>query len=344
MEYFHMMTEQKSLRLIAAGDLLIHDACIDSAYDAGTKSYNFKPMFQYVKDIIKSSDIAICNLETTISGKTHNFSGYPEFNAPEELLEAVRDCGFSLISTANNHSVDFGEQGILATIAAIQKNQMRQTGTSDSADPAIRNVIIECRNIKIGINSYTYGTNEHPVPQERKWLINMIDFNLIENDVNYMRDQGAEIIAICLHAGEEYLTMPDKDQIFYVNKLRKLGVDLIFGNHPHIVQPAIEDPEGKSFTIYSIGNLLSNQRDPLRDTGVILDLEITKKNNHLKIAKIQYHPTYVHRWEQNGKFEFRIIPLEKYWELGAELPAFPFKKAREMLDHIRSHLLSPVNT
>lgn len=338
-----MLTIQKPLHLMAAGDLLIHDACIESAFKADKGIYDFRPMFQYVKDIIKTSDIAVCNLETTISGKKHGFSGYPEFNAPEELLSAVKDCGFSLVSTANNHAVDSGESGILSTISAIQKNLMRQIGTSGTPEKSIRNVIVECKGIKFGFNSYTYGTNEHPVSKGREWLINMIDFDLIENDIRFMRENGVEIVVICLHAGEEYLLFPDKDQLSYVRKLRKLGADIILGNHPHIVQPVVEDPNGRAFTIYSIGNFLSNQRDPLRDTGVILDLEIIKKNNLPRISKINYHPTYVHRWECAGRFEFRIIPLDKYREIGMELPDFPFEKAASMLDHIRSHLFVPVN-
>jgi poly-gamma-glutamate capsule biosynthesis protein CapA/YwtB (metallophosphatase superfamily) len=333
-----MTPQKRSIRLIAAGDLLIHDACIQSAYSDADKSYNFKPMFQYVKNCILGSDIAICNLETTISGIDHGYKGYPEFNAPEELLDAVADCGFTIVSTANNHAVDYGENGILATIDAIHKRSLLASGTSNSAEPSSRNIVLDFEFVKVGINSYTYGTNEHPVPPDKKWLINMIDFDLIKSDIANMRTRGADIIVVGLHAGEEYLTMPDRDQVTYVKMLRDLGVDIILGNHPHIVQPSIEDPSGKFFIIYSIGNFLSNQRDQLRDTGVILDIEITETSNKWSIRRVKYHPTYVHRWEQNGKFEFRIIPLDKYQEIGRELPNFPFDKAETMLRHVYNHL------
>ena len=333
-----MTPQRQSIRLTAAGDLLIHDACIRSAYNDADKRYDFKPMFQYVKSYIQGSDIAICNLETTISGIHHGYSGYPEFNAPEELLDAVSDCGFTIVSTANNHAVDYGEKGILATISAIRKRNLLAAGTSDTADPSLRNIILDFDFVKIGVNSYTYGTNEHPVPSDKKWLINMIDFDLIQSDIENMRQRGADIIVTGLHAGEEYLTMPDIDQVTYVKKLRDLGVDIILGNHPHIVQPSIEDPSGKFFIIYSIGNFLSNQREPLRDTGVILDFEISEISDTWKIERIKYHPTYVHRWEQNGRFEFRIIPLEKYQEISDDLPDFPFDKAEAMLMHVQKHL------
>ncbi len=333
-----MTPQKRSIRLIAAGDLLIHDACILSAHNIADKTYDFKPMFQYVKNYIKGADVAICNLETTISGIHHGYKGYPEFNAPEELLDAVVDCGFTIVSTANNHAADYGEAGILATIDAIRKRSLHVAGTSDTADPSVRNIVLDFDFVKLGINSYTYGTNEHPVPSCKKWLINMIDFELIKADIDNMRKRGADIIITGLHAGEEYLTMPDRDQVTYVKKLRDLGSDIILGNHPHIVQPSIEDPSGKFFIIYSIGNFLSNQRDPLRDTGVILDIEISEISGCWKLGRIKYHPTYVHRWEQNGKFEFRIVPLDKYNEIGSELPGFPFNKAEAMLWHVYNHL------
>ena len=333
-----MTLSKKPIHLIAAGDLLIHDAIIQSAGDASGDGYDFKPMFQYVKDLIRNSDIAICNLETTISGKNHGYRGYPEFNAPEELVDAIKECGFTVISTANNHAVDYGEKGICATLDAVRRRGLYGIGTSDSPDPDRRNLILDFGFVKVGLNAYTYGTNEHYVPKDKPWMINMIDFDLFGRDVVNMRRRGAGLIVLGLHAGEEYLTMPDKDQVSYVGKMRDLGVDIILGNHPHIVQPAIEDPEGNFYIIYSIGNLLSNQRQDLCDTGVILDIEIGEKGGRGRIKEVTYHPTYVHRWEEGGKFQYRIVPLEKYKEIGERLPEFPFEKSEMMLRHVYSHV------
>ena len=337
-----MSQNKQVVHLIAAGDLLIHDSCISSAFDSSTGTYNFNPMFNGIKHIIQPADIAICNLETTISGKERGYSGYPRFNAPEELLEAIRRTGFTIACTANNHSVDFGEQGILSTISALKRNHLLHTGTSESADPTQRIIIIDRQNIKIGICSYTYGTNENPVSVERPWLINMIDFDLIESDIQYMRNQGVEIAVVCLHAGEEYLSMPDSTQINYVKKLRNLGVDIILGNHPHIVQPAIIDPDRKKYVIFSIGNLLSNQRDSYKDTGVIIDIEIIKENNSVSFGNITYHPTYVYRWEADGKFNFRVIILEEYLSSGNQLSDFSFENALSKYQYIQRHLNSSV--
>lgn len=337
-----MSKKKQSVHLIAAGDLLIHDACISAAFDSTTKDYNFSPMLSGIKHIIKPADIAICNLETTISGKEKGYSGYPRFNAPEELLDAIRETGFTIVSTANNHSVDFGEQGILSTISALNRNNLRHSGTSKSGNPSERNSIIDIQNIRIGINSYTYGTNENPVPAERSWLINLIDFDLIESDIRYMRDHGVEIVVVCLHAGEEYLTFPDTTQISYINKLRSLGVDIILGNHPHIVQPAIIDSDRKKYTIFSIGNLLSNQRESLRDTGVIVDIEILKENNSVSLGAITYHPTYVYRCEVEGKFHFRVIALDEYLRKGNPLQDLSLEKAESLQQYIQEHLKSPV--
>jgi poly-gamma-glutamate capsule biosynthesis protein CapA/YwtB (metallophosphatase superfamily) len=337
-----MTANPKPIHLVAAGDLLIHDAVIESAQNGPGGSYDFNPMFCYIRDIVKKADIAICNLETTVSGRQHGYHGYPEFNAPEEILDAAQECGFTVISTANNHSVDYGENGILATLQAIRKRGLYGIGTSGSPDPNERNLVLESGGIKIGFNTYTYGTNEHYVPADKPWLINMIDFDLIKRDIENMKQRGADLIALGLHAGEEYLTMPDKDQISYVNKMRGLGADIILGSHPHIVQPAIQDPEGNFFIISSIGNFLSNQREPLRETGVILDIEIHAKGNHGKIGAITFHPIYVHRWEERGKFQYRIVPLDKYKEIGKELPEFPFEKAEAMLRHVYAHLKEKV--
>jgi poly-gamma-glutamate capsule biosynthesis protein CapA/YwtB (metallophosphatase superfamily) len=337
-----MSKKKQVVHLIAAGDLLIHDACIASALNSNKGIYDFKPMLSGIKHIIKPADIAICNLETTISGKENGYSGYPRFNAPEELLEAIHETGFTVASTANNHSVDFGEQGILSTISALERNSLLHTGTSKSNVPSERNLIIDIQNIKIGVNSYTYGTNENPIPVERPWLINLINFDLIESDIKYMRSRGVEIVVVCLHAGEEYLTIPDATQISYVKNLRSLGVDIILGNHPHIVQPAMIDPDRKKYTIFSIGNLLSNQRESFRDTGVIVDIEIIKENNSVSLGTITYHPTYVYRWKENGKFHFRVIALDEYLSKGNQLNDLPFEKAELLRQHIQEHLNSPV--
>lgn len=337
-----MNHSKKVLHLIAAGDILIHDACIESAFNPEKNSYDFFPMFSYIQSIINKADIALCNLETTISGKEKGFSGYPRFNAPESLLKAIRDTGFTIVSTANNHSVDFGEQGILSTIAALKRNGLLYTGTSESADPDIRNIIIESKGLKAGINAYTYGTNENPVPSDRKYLINMIDFDLISSDIANLRNRGADIIVICLHAGEEYLTTPDQAQISYVKQLQNLGADVILGNHPHIVQPALFDSVRNKYCIYSIGNLLSNQRGSMRDTGVLIDIAIEKTDNTFKINTIEYHPTYVHRWEEAGKYQFRVIPLRNYKSIGSELAEFPFEKAEDLLKQIETQLAKSV--
>ncbi len=333
-----MNLSRKTLHLIAAGDILIHDACIESAFNPEKNCYDFFPMFSYIQSIINKADIALCNLETTISGEEKGFSGYPRFNAPESLLKAIRDTGFTVVSTANNHSVDFGEHGILSTISALKRNGLLYSGTSESADPEIRNLIIESKSLKIGINAYTYGTNENPVPSDRKWLINMIDFDLISSDITNLRNRGADVIVICLHAGEEYLTTPDQTQIAYVKQLQKLGVDVILGNHPHIVQPAFFDSTKNKYIIYSIGNLLSNQRGSMRDTGVLIDITIEKTDNAFKVNNIEYHPTYVHRWEEAGKYQFRVIPLRNYKSIGSELPEFPFEKAENLLQQVETQL------
>jgi poly-gamma-glutamate capsule biosynthesis protein CapA/YwtB (metallophosphatase superfamily) len=343
MENLSMPINEKPIHLLAAGDLLIHDAVIQSAHNPSDDSYDFKPMFCYISGIVHNADIAICNLETTISGKQLGYRGYPEFNAPEEILDAAKACGFTVISTANNHSVDYGEIGIRATLEAIRKRALHAIGTSDSPDPDTRNLILDSGNLKIGFNSYTYGTNEHYVPADKPWLINMIDFDLIKTDIDNMRSRGADLIALSLHAGEEYLTMPDKDQVSYVKKMRDLGADLILGSHPHIVQPAIQDPEGNFFVIYSIGNFLSNQREALRDTGVLIDIALQKKGNRCTIDAVTFHPTYVHRWEDQGKFHYRIVPLDRYQEIGKELPDFPFEKAEAMRCHVLAHIRKKVD-
>lgn len=337
-----MPPKQTSFHLIASGDILLHDACIDAAHDEKSNTYDFTPPFAPIRSIIMQGDMSICNLETTISGKEYGYSGYPRFNAPESLLTTLRNTGFNVLTTANNHSVDFGVQGILSTIQAIKRNKLLCTGTSDTSDPSSRNLLFKKNGITLGINAYTYGTNENPVPQDRPWLINMIDFDLITKDIEYMRNKGADLVVICLHAGEEYLTMPDQFQISCIKRLRSLGVDIILGNHSHVVQPVISDPLGKSFIIFSLGNLFSNQRDNFRDAGIILDIEISKKDNSPAITSITFYPTYVHRYNISGKTQYSIIPLEELEMYADKLPDFPVQKARDLYQHIKSQINKPV--
>jgi poly-gamma-glutamate synthesis protein (capsule biosynthesis protein) len=331
-----MIPDDSSIHIAVVGDFLIHDRCIEAALDERNGKYDFNPFFLPIKDIISAADIGICNLETTISGREYGYTGYPNFNAPEEILTALEYCGFNVVCTANNHAADHEEQGILNTLKALRKYQFNICGTSDTSSLSHRNVIIEKKSFKIGINAYTYGINEHPIPTSKPWLVNRLDFDLMKKDIDFMRSNNCELVIICLHAGEEYRLMPDNDQLEYVKRLQDFGVDIILGNHPHVVQPAILNHKKNQYTIYSLGNFYSNQRDDYRDAGLIVDLEIQRKQKTF-LFKVNYIPTYVHRWSQNGKFMYRVVPLDNI-ERYSTLPEFPLQKAEQLKNHILSHL------
>ena len=306
-------TEQEtSARIMANGDLLYHDIVYISAKKAdGT--YDFHENFEYVKPWLKQADLVLGDFEGTVN-KDHYLAGYPLFNAPGEVMDAIKDAGYQVLDLAHNHILDSQIEGVVSTADAIEKAGMTPVGvyTHESRDKAPL-VIKEVNGIKVAILAYSYGFNgiEQSISQE--------DYNryLSDLDEDKMKaeieraEKEADITIIMPQMGVEYQIEPTEEQKKLYHKMIDWGADIIFGGHPHVVEPAetVEKEGDKKLIIYSMGNFISNQRiETMQDVenakwterGVLMDVTIKKKSGKTTIETAQSHPSWVSRTPKGG--------------------------------------------
>ena len=303
------------IKFSCTGDTMVHNTQFKDAYKNGT--YDFSYVFEEIKPYISDADFAIGNLETTFKGDG-NYSGYPMFNSPEILANNLKDVGYDVLTTANNHSLDTGYTGIENTIKVLDSVGIAHTGTFKSIEDHDQNLYIEKDGVKIAIFAYTYGTNGIAIPKGKEYCINIIDNNSILKNIESAKANNADIIIACMHWGVEYNTTPNQSQKDLANLLFENGVDIIIGNHPHVLEPAekrtitLDDGSTKDcFVIYSLGNLVSGQTQTNTRTSIILNLEVSKSNmkQGITIDNIDYIPIYTYT---NPKFQnYKLIDINK---------------------------------
>ncbi|MGH4122784.1 MAG: CapA family protein [Clostridium sp.] len=327
--------EYKVASVIAVGDILIHEDQLKAQFNKDTGEYNFENNFKYVKSHIKSADIALANFETTLAGKKEKYTGFPLFNSPSSIVDAMKDCGFDILSTINNHTIDKGSAGVLKTLEEIQKRKLIALGTRENLQKPSY-LIQEVKGIKLGVISYSFETprkgqdktlNAIKIPSDIVDLLNTFSYEHIEEDlrkikaqIDEMKTKGAEAIIFYIHWGNEYERAPNIHQKRIANALCDYGVDIILGSHPHVVQPikfiTSEKTGKRSLVVYSMGNFISNQQyertnNRYTEDGIIVNIQIKKSNlsNNITISGVSYIPTWVHRYTENNKFVYEVLPL-----------------------------------
>lgn len=282
----------------------------------GKDSFDFTTVYRKVQKYLSSSDFTFGNLETVTAGKENGgYTGYPFFNTPASYITVLRDFGFDLLVTANNHSLDRSEKGILKTIDEINSRNLKYVGTYKSQRDRDSIRIFNIKGIKIAILAYSYGTNGNPIPKGKSYLINLIDYDLIQKDISKARSNGAELVLVHFHFGEEYKREPVQFQKEVVNKTIELGADIIIGGHPHVLQPVnfYKTKNAKldsGFVAYSMGNFFSNQQKRYTDAGMILTIKIKKDftKNNIEITEVNYIPTWVFKGSTSNGKEYVIMP------------------------------------
>lgn len=310
-------------RLLAVGDIMMHIPQTRSGYDAETGTYNFDSFFAEVKPILSAGDWVFGNLETPLAGEDLGYSGYPLFNAPPELADALKNAGFQVLSTANNHSLDRKETGVLRTLENLRARGLVPVGTAASPEEA-ETIVIETRNgIALAFLAYTYGTNGIPLPQDKPYLVSLIDETRMTEQIRKARELGADAVAVSMHFGQEYQSRPNEEQKRLAELLVRAGADIVLGSHPHVLQPyemiEVMNDAGelrKGVVIYSMGNFISNQdrtrnHNKPTEVGVIFEVEIRKRfpDGDVAIAGTRTIPTYVHKYQEDGKLKYRVLPL-----------------------------------
>lgn len=242
---------------------MCHTTNFNGAYDSKTNTYDFKPAFANIAKYITKADIAIGNLETTFAGKDRGYTGYPTFNSPDELGEAIKSIGIDVLSTANNHSLDKGYSGLVSTLDKLDELGIEHTGTARSIEEQNDVLVKEVNGIKIAFIAFTYGTNGIPVPVGKGYSINLIENeDLILNQIKTAREKKVDIICASMHWGVEYAQKQNEDQEDLANYLFRHGVDIIIGNHAHVVEPmerktiTMDDGSKKEvFVVYALRKL-----------------------------------------------------------------------------------------
>ena len=332
----------------AMGDLLMHKPIFDdlTQYNAAVQkadgSYDFTSVFQYLTDYTVPLDYMVANLEVTLCGEDNGYAygGYPLFNCPDELVDGVKNAGFDMLLTANNHSYDTNMVGFLRTLEVVRGKGLETLGTYASADET-KWTIAEVNGIKIGMLCYTWasGVTEDGRPSlngnkaiEEAGLCNYFYgqnlpafYSEVEQYLKEMKDAGAEATILFIHWGQEYILSPNTEQQTIAQKMCDLGIDVIIGGHPHVIQPvellsSTSDPEHKTVCLYSTGNAVSNQRlgtlksinTAHTEDGILFSVTFEKySDGTVYLAGINAIPTWVNMHKnENGKTEYNILPLD----------------------------------
>lgn len=303
-----------TVHLISVGDNLMHDTIIDAGLKADG-SYNFDNLYSNVKNVIKDSDIAVINQETILGGSEFEYSGYPMFNSPWEVGEAAINAGFNVFLNATNHTMDKGSKGIFNAIEFYSKHpEVTYLGINkDSADyNSIK--IVEKNGIKMAMLNYTFGLNGISLPQDKPWVVNMLDKDKMKSDIATAKQQ-ADVVMVFPHWGTEYSQDISVAQEELTTFFSENGVDIVIGTHPHVVEPIkeIKREDGHSMIVYySLGNFISHQNGLDRMLGGMADLTITKTGNDISVVG-KVKPTVTHIEKVNdGSWKFAVYMLSDY--------------------------------
>lgn len=295
------------------GDLMCHSTQFNYAM-VDADSFDFTGVFREVKQYLSKADLTIGNLETVIAGKSKSYSGYPYFNAPDDFIYALKDAGFDLLITANNHALDQGWDGVKKTIDVISENKIHRTGTFTSQEDQDSIRIFQINSIKIAILAYSENTNGVSIPKGKEFIINLIDERKIKEDILRAREKNVDFVIVHLHYGPEYNREPSDYQKEIVQKIIELGADIIIGGHPHVIEPfdffkTNSTKLDTGFVAYSMGNFISNQRWRYSDAGVILNIQISKNKftDSIYISDVGYIPTWVFKGNTEKGREYIIL-------------------------------------
>ena len=314
--------------VLNTGDILIHDNILWGA-EQSDGSYDFSKLFNKAKSYITKADYAVANLEVTLGGTAAgNYRGYPGFNSPDSLLDYVKADGFDMLLTANNHCLDTGLAGLKRTVQQLKAKNLDFLGTKETADDPTY-IVKDINGIKIGMVAYTYGTNSSASGAGS--LINYFsssNLNKFYTDaqsvIDSMKADGAEAIVFYMHWGNEYHTKPNTYQKAAAQQLCNMGVDVIVGGHPHVLQPVeliyAEGSDHTTVCLYSMGNSISNQRisemTGLCETGhtedgVLFNYTFTKNSDgEVSLTAVDIIPTWVDRYGTPRNYQYTMYPLE----------------------------------
>ena len=296
--------KEKRMSLIAVGDILIHESVYKDAYNKETDSYDFHYMFTDIEPIIKQYDLKFCNQESAIGGKTLGISGYPSFNSPDEIGDELVNLGFNLISLANNHTLDRGEDAALYSNSYWKSKGVITAGSYSSMEERNQVNVYEQNGIKYAFLAYTVSSN---AKVRKDYLLNIYSADKAKSDIDAIKDQ-VDVIIVSMHWGREDTNTPTESQKQIAEYLSSLGVNIVIGHHPHVVQPV--EYVNNTLVIYSLGNFISNQLSIRLNNGIGLmyGTDIVVDDNGVRFEN-EYKELVLAYAEKSTNF--KVIPFSK---------------------------------
>lgn len=318
------MKNKKDIDIVAVGNILVHYDQIVAAYNSENDKYEFDENFRYIKKYIEEADLAYCTIEGSYGGKQLGYSGYPRFNSPESMLEALKNTGFDIINASNDNILTCLKDGYFNTIDNLEKNKLKYIGIKKDIN-SNGYVIEKINGIKVGFTSYTLDNKFSKNSNVDLNLINSYNYDDLDNsllkiksEIEDMIDNGAKFIIVGMHWGDEFTTKPNDVQKYIANELNSYGVDVILGSHPNVVQPietiVNEENEKSTLVVYSMGNFISNQRQEtignrLCEDSIILKLKLEKTfGGDIKLKSYDYIDTWTLRYKDSqGNNDYYIL-------------------------------------
>ena len=308
----------RSISIVSSGDILLHERLWAQAKADGVDgNWDFYPQLADLEPEISSADLALCHLETPLAEPDVDYQGYPTFNAPPQITEAIIKLGFDMCGTASNHSLDQGFTGLTRTIETLEAAGIPFTGTANSAEAASQPLVMDVQTtngvVKVGILSYTYGFNGFERDADKLWSANLIDPVAIITEAKLARSQGAEIVIAKMHWGDEYTNKENEFQTSVAQELADSGqIDLIDGSHSHSVQPITQI--GNTWIAYSHGNFVAAHREPttIKSEGLVTRWEFVESaSGGFKLSCVKEVPTLI-----RDDRPVRVIDVNKALQTG----------------------------
>ncbi len=314
-----------SFTVVATGDVLVHPALTDQALaDSATGEPDFGPLLAGVAPAVSAADLALCHLEVPLAEPAGPFAGYPSFDAPPQVADALAETGYDSCTTASNHTLDQGTDGVFRTLDALDAAGLEHTGSARSASEAATPLLHDLGVARVAQISFTYGYNGLELPDEAPWLANTLDAGAVLDAARAAKDAGADVVVASLHWGEEYESEPTEEQTVLAEQLlADPALDLVIGHHAHVAQP-FEMINGE-WVAYGLGNHVARHVEPRGTTeeGVLARFTFARDATGWRVQRAEYVPTLV-----------QLGPPIRLLDLTSETPSARVLEALERTDDV----------
>lgn len=304
----------RTVTMVMNGDMLLHEGLWATAQiDAdrtGRGAMDFRPLLADMRPVLKSADLAICHLETPLAPRGGPYLGYPVFAAPPQIVPALDWAGYDACTTASNHSLDQGFDGLRRTLSVLKGAGIDYAGTATTQKAAQTPVVLDVAGVKVGLISETYGTNGIPLPSEQPWSVPIINTDRIERRAAAAKRSGADVVLVALHWGLEYQHQPVAEQVDVAERLTKSDdIDFIYGHHAHVVQPY--DRVNGTWVVYGLGNAVAQQDTAVEgvyDGNTCRVTFVERPDGTFEVDKLEYIPTMITPFDGVHPMRYLNVP------------------------------------